>query len=409
MTDIKSILYISPQFPSLSLVFEQNELLGILRNDKNLTILSCRRASKAQMSNVHDFAKPLLEWTLYPSYKNIPLGLLLSVINSPKGVLAVVKYLIVAIANPLAFPAAVAASLIAFGYFPLLQNKRYDWIHADFGKGSATLALMLSELLGCKFSFKVHAFDIFDRRLRYIDPLQSYKMRCASLVVSVHEYGRKILEEMIPDCRDKIKVNYVSVRPDSFKALSPARNSRRFVALGRLEAKKGFNVLLQAASIMKKKGGNFVIDIYGAGPENLSLSRMIQEEQLTGFVCLKGGYKNDNLPTILADCLAVVVPSIVDKNGDMDGIPTVIFEAMSLGRTVVASSISGIPEVVRNGYNGYLVNSGDASQLAERMSCILNEPEESFVMGINGRRYIELNHDYILNAESLLKNFMGLR
>lgn len=135
---------------------------------------------------------------------------------------------------------------------------------------------------------------------------------------------------------------------------------------------------------------------------------MIQEQGLRGIVNLKGFYDNNDLKEILANCLALIMPSIMDRNGDMDGVPTVIYEAMALGRAVIASRISGIPEIVHDNSNGYLVEPGDATQLAHRMSHLLKKPNNCFVMGKEGRRLVEKHHNYVLNAQELLESFQQI-
>jgi len=154
---------------------------------------------------------------------------------------------------------------------------------------------------------------------------------------------------------------------------------------------------------MNSGSERFVVDIYGSGPEEGSLNEMIQSSGLQNTVNLKGIYKNEDLPKMLSNSLAIIVPSVIDESGDMDGIPTVIYEAMTLGRAVIASRISGIPEVVLNNINGYLVDSGDAPQLANRMDDMLKNPTISFSMGKKGRRLVERNHDYVINARALIE------
>jgi glycosyltransferase involved in cell wall biosynthesis len=229
------------------------------------------------------------------------------------------------------------------------------------------------------------------------------KVTQAGLIFSEHEYGKGVLSKSTGGYEGKIKVNYTSVRTGDFLPLEPQFGSKRFVALGRLVPKKGFEVLVRAVAIlMNNRSKRFVVDIYGSGPEEVSLNGIIQSNGLQGTVNLKGIYKNDDLPKILFDSLAIIVPSIMDKSGDMDGIPTVIYEAMALGRAVIASRISGIPEIVHNNINGYLVDSGDPVQLADRMSKVLEDPQMSFAMGNEGRRLVEKNHEYIHNASALI-------
>jgi glycosyltransferase involved in cell wall biosynthesis len=403
VVNLKNILYISPKFPALSLVFEQNEMLGIQANEVNITILSCRKFS---VSEIHHFAQCLLDKVLYPNYRNALLGLILCLNKSPISFFKVLVYTLVASANPFAIKKKLAAFVFTLGWYAILADKTpaYDWIHADFGQGTATVALMLSELLKCPFSFKVHAFDIYDKSIQNFDLLKVIKIKQATKIFSAHEYGKQKILKMVSISEEKVITNYTSIRTNDFQPLSPVLKSKRFVSLGRLVTKKGFSTLIKASNILHKKGEYFTVDIYGSGPEQANLMQLIEINGLQDIVCLKGKYKNENLPDIFTDCIALVMPSIMDKNGDMDGIPTVIYEAMSLGRTVIASKISGIPEVVKDKVNGYLIEPGSFEQLAERMKYLLSHPEMSFQLGKEGRRLVEENHEYKTNAKSLIES-----
>jgi colanic acid/amylovoran biosynthesis glycosyltransferase len=399
---MRNLVYVSPQFPALSLVFEQNEMLGIARSQVNLTILSCRPVSQQEVLDAHDFTQPLLDKVLYPNRGDIIRGIVLCSTQSPLRFLKLVGYTLIASLNILNLKKTIAAFSFALGWYPTLRAKpEIDWIHADFGKGTATVAFFLSELLQRPFSFKVHAFDIYDHRLENVDLLKQIKIKRAGLIFSEHNYGKQKLLESSSDA-DKIKVNYTAVRPGDFRAIAPNPTSKRFVALGRLVEKKGFAVLIEAAALLKREGQSFTVDIYGSGPEQKALSALIRVNQLEQVVQLKGRYQNEDLPAILTDCIAMVMPSVVDRNGDMDGVPTVIYEAMALGRAVIASDLSGIPEIVQDGQTGYLVTASSVEDLAAKMMLCLADPEKAVAMAKAGRELIEENHDYLQNAQALI-------
>jgi len=402
MENIQEILYISPKFPALSLVFEQNEMLGIRNCSVNITIASCRKSS---LTEAHEFVQPLLENVIYPNYKNIFFGLLLSMSKSPVSLLKIFTFTFIASINIFAIKKNIAALLFTLGWYPYLVNRqqKIDWIHADFGKGTATIALMLSKLLKCPFSFKVHAFDIYDKSLIHIDFLQNIKIKQASLIFSVHLYGKQRLLEISPKCEQKVRVNYTAIRPNDFQVITPVLSSKKFIALGRLVPKKGFDILIKASKILRNNGETFVVDIYGSGLEEQKLINLIKVNNLEEIINLKGKYKNEELPEILNDCIALVAPSVMDKNGDMDGVPTVIYEAMALGRAVISSKLSGIPEVIKESINGYLCEPGNIEQLAKTMHHLLSNPDISFKMGHEGRKWVEKNHDYITNAKLFIE------
>jgi colanic acid/amylovoran biosynthesis glycosyltransferase len=400
MSKLQNLLYISPKFPHLSLVFEQNEMLGI-NDNVNMSILSCRNSS---LSEMHQFTQNLQDKVIYPNFRDVLLGFFLCLIKSPKSLLRVLIYTLLSLANlanPLAIKKNLAALILTLGWYPSLVNNTttYDWIHADFGQGTATVALMLSELIKCPFSFKVHAFDIYDKRIKHLDLLKTIKLMKANLIFSEHEEGKKEIMKLSAGLKNKIRVNYTAVRTDDFYTLDPCLDSKRFVALGRLVPKKGFSVLIKASAILYQRGEKFTVDIYGSGPEENNLKNLIEVNNLQEIIYLKGKYKNENLPSLLTDCIALVMPSVMDKNGDMDGIPTVIYEAMALGRSVIASRISGIPEVVKENITGYLIEKGNFEDLAQKMSYVLAHPEASFQIGKQGRNLVEQNHEYRKNAK----------
>lgn len=403
MKEIKKMLYISPKLPSLSMVFEQNEILGIMENGIDITILSCRKVTIEDMQRTHNFAKKILNKVIYPKYTDAFKCIVESSFKLPKKSIGILAYYLIALlGNPLGLVKTTAAFLTAYACYSKIYKENYDWIHADFGKGSATIAFFLSTLLNCAFSFKVHAFDIYDRRLSQRDPLKLTKIKSAKVIFSAHEYGANILRRTHPKYEQKIKVNYVSIRPDDFSPLEVSCITKRFVAFGRLEEKKGFDILIKATEILKKKNTILYVDIYGDGCEYVKLTNMIVKKGLSDLVKLRGAYNNDDMPELIQDSLAVIVPSIIDKNGDMDGIPTVIFEAMSLGRPVIASLLSGIPEVVTDGKNGFLVESGNAQHLAQKMEYIFNDPLLVLEMAKEARRYVEEKHNYVMNAYKLI-------
>lgn len=402
---VRRLLYVSPRFPSISLTFEQNEILGLLDAGVDVRVLSCRRPSRSA-DRLHEFARPIARVTEYPRLTAGAVGLLHALVRRPAALAGMLASLASAVRNPLAFPRVFGAFWFSLGWYRARAAAPPDWIHADFGQNSATVAMFLGRLLDRPFSFKVHAFDIFEERLALGDPLRAEKVGRAAVVFSEHEFGRKRLAQLVAGSERKTRVNYSSVRIAEFRPLPPAIGSRRFVALGRLVAKKGFGVLVDAAATLRQRGYDFHVDVFGSGPEEERLRALIAGHGVESEVHLKGSYDNGRLPAILRDCLALVVPSVVTETGDMDGVPTVIYEAMALGRPVVASRLSGIPEIVRDGVNGVLVPPGDPGALADAMAGLLEDGARAEALGREGRAAVERNHDHVTAAAALLRDMV---
>src|ERR1051326_1488114 len=403
---VSSLCYISPRFPSASMVFEQNEILGLIEAGADVQVVVCRRPSRRDWCELHSFARPIVARAVYPALRRLPLGLLLAV-RSPTDLARCLWWCFSSGRNPLALPKVFGALIVALTSFSKDELRSVDWIHADFGQHSATVALFLSTLLKRPFSFKVHAFDIFDSNPWRADALRSRKLKSARVVFSVHEFGRRWLAQTGEIDLSKTVLNPVSVRTREFSALTEALTSRRFVALGRLVRKKGFDVLIRATAMLAGRGVRVDVDIYGSGPENDGLRALIEELGLEQSVRLRGAYANESLPDMLADCVALVAPSVRDPWGDMDGIPTVIYEAMVLARPVIASALSAIPEVVHQGLNGLLVTPGSAVELADAMNRLLDDPAQAAALGKAGRTFVVQEHDCAITAERLLGALMS--
>ncbi len=142
------ILYIVGRFPCVSTVFQQNEVLGLLSAGVDLRLLSCRKSSNDERETMHDFARPLMDKVVYPKYSKALTGMFIGLLNSPKALLENLKYLLIALRNPITFPKAVAGLLISYGWSRQLSSDEIGGIHADFGAGTATVALMLRRSFG---------------------------------------------------------------------------------------------------------------------------------------------------------------------------------------------------------------------------------------------------------------------
>lgn len=399
---VRRLFYISPRFPWISLTFEQNEILGLLGAGIGVRVLSCRPAPRSG-HQLHEFARPIADVVEYPRLMAGATGFVHALLRRPGALAGILGSLATATRNPLALPRTFGAFWFALGWYHRWAAEPPDWVHADFGQNSATAAMFLGRLLERPFSFKVHAFDIFDERASYRDPLRSEKVERAAVVFSEHGFGRSRLEQLVEGCEPKVRVNYSSVRITEFRRLPIPAGSRRFVALGRLAAKKGFHVLVEAAAILREPGHDVRIHIFGRGPEERSLRALIASRGVGDIVQLMGAYDNGQLPDMLRDCLALVMPSVITATRDMDGVPTVIYEAMALGRPVIASRLSGIPEVVRDGVNGLLVAPGDPRSLADAMARFLEGAVCADTMGRAGREAVERNHNHLTAATALLR------
>jgi colanic acid/amylovoran biosynthesis glycosyltransferase len=136
------------------------------------------------------------------------------------------------------------------------------------------------------------------------------------------------------------------------------------IAVGRLIAKKGFVDLLRACRLLMERGKSFRCEIIGEGPLEQELRKEIAQFDLQDFVELPGAKPQHEIREHLAAATAFVLPSVIDPDGGMDNLPTVIMEAMAAGLPVVSTSVGGIPEMVIENETGFLEPPGDIAALA---------------------------------------------
>jgi glycosyltransferase involved in cell wall biosynthesis len=277
-------------------------------------------------------------------------------------------------------------------------------LHAHFAHGPASVAQYASHLTGIPFSFTAHAKDI------YTTPpeLLQAKLRAARFVVTCTEYNAQHLADLAgPPWASRIHRIYHGIDFDRFRGNAERnpepRGSRGPVVLsiGRLVEKKGFPYLIEAARILAAGGRSFTVRIVGGGERRGALEAAIQRAGLKGTVELCGAMPQEKLLALYREAAAFVLPCVVTDNGDRDGIPNVLVEAMRMGVPVVSTAISGIPELVLHDRTGLLVPPHDAQALADAIAALLDDPERARRLAAQAAHHVADAFDLHRNAQSL--------
>jgi glycosyltransferase involved in cell wall biosynthesis len=265
-----------------------------------------------------------------------------------------------------------------------LQQMGLDHVHAHFAGMAARTAFWIQKFFRISFSFTAHANDIFSPRNFEIglDNL----VDAARVIVTETDYAEKFLRERFPDRADRIHrvyngLNIVEFRRADFSATSPL-----IVAVGRLIDKKGFADLIRACRLLMERGRSFRCEIIGEGPLEKELRRQIDDLGLQNYVKLLGPKPQHEIAMHLATGTVFVLPSVIDGNGGMDNLPTVIMEAMATGLPVISTAIGGIPEMVVQNENGVLVPAGNSATLAHAIEKVIVDFSLAQRLGENGRK-----------------------
>lgn len=247
-----------------------------------------------------------------------------------------------------------------------------DHLHGHFCHGATTVTMLASHLCNVPFSFTAHAKDIYLPKLNPNGLLQT-KISYARFVATCTDANRQYLEQLYPDGAP-IHTIYHGLDTALFapNRTTVARDVPVILSVGRFVEKKGFPYLVEACRILKERGYRFRCRLVGQADEQSDVvARMVDEGDLGDCITIEGGVTQETLRTIYAESDIFALPCFVVRNGDRDGIPNVLAEAMAMELPVVSTNISGIPEIVENGVNGLLVNQKDALALANALEQLL--------------------------------------
>ena len=260
--------------------------------------------------------------------------------------------------------------------------------HAHFGKNPATLAMVVSEYLQIPFSMTIHATDLFVSGL-----LLRQKLARCKFVASISEYNLKLLSELADDPKvtEKIHVLHCGIDLDKFpvRETPPEETTPLVIAVGRLVEKKGYPVLLDAVKLLKDRGLEFRVRVIGGGPDREALEQQCDNLGIGDYLSLDGAMPQEELLPILKQADVFVLPCVRAGDGDQDGIPVSLMEAMAYGIVCVSSRLSGIPELIEDGENGLLTEERDVEGLAEALGTLLEDRELRLRMGQAARTRVE--------------------
>ena len=258
-------------------------------------------------------------------------------------------------------------------------------LHAHFAHAPASVAMYAAQQLGVPFSFTGHAVDLFrDRALLRI------KLKRAAFVSCISEWHRGFYWGLVPRSDADYPVIRCGVDTAEFvPAPSAKRAEPILLGVGRLVPKKGFDLLIEAAARLRAQGCPCRVRIAGGGPEAERLATLVRERGLTGAVELLGDQSNAAVRNLLKEADVFVLPCRVSDDGDRDGIPVVLMEAMAAGVCVVSGDLPALRELVAHERTGLLVAPGNLDELVVNIEHLLKRPDRRAELSAGGRQRVE--------------------
>lgn len=267
-----------------------------------------------------------------------------------------------------------------------MKRQEIDHVHVHFGTNPAAVATIMRAMGGPPYSFTVHGPDELDAPLGLA---LGKKMEDAAFVVAITDYCAGQLRRWVGhEHWDKIRVVHCTVGDEFFTEAQPIDpDSRTLICVGRLSAQKGQLLLVEAFADAIDQGVDAKLVLAGDGDMRGGIERVVYERGVQDRVRITGWISGDQVRKEILGSRALVLPSFAE------GLPMVIMEAYALGRPVLSTYIAGIPELVTDGVNGWLIPSGSKPRITAAIAEIMKTPVKRLEeMAKKGREAVREHH-----------------
>lgn len=280
-------------------------------------------------------------------------------------------------------------------------------LHAHFASVSARVARLAAGLAGIGYSVTAHAKDIFHADIDPIDLRRT--IEDAAAVITISRYNQAFLRTRFPAAAERIHlvhngIDLAEFRPGVDVRLRPAR----VAAVGRLVEKKGFGDLLDAVALLRDRGVAVEVDLVGTGELAGALAAQRDRLGLAGSVVLYGALNQRRVREIVSSAAVFAAPCVVGTDGNRDGLPTVLLEAMALGTPCVSTPVTGIADLIADGVNGVLVAEHAPAQLADALAALLADRDGGARLASAARIQVEAEFDTRRQARRVRAVFSAL-
>lgn len=399
------IAYIVSLFPCWSETFILSEIIEL--EEKGVNIANILSLKPPYEKLVHKEVKGYLDKTSYPS--NLFTIFISNLYFLLKNFVVYLTLLSEILFKETARLEIRIKNLMAF-FIAVDFARKIDWegvqqIHAHWATYPTLAAMVIARLKNIPYSFTAHAHDIFLNKA-----LLNEKIKEAKRVITISDFNKRYLADLYnPSINSKLKVVRCGIELCDFNFNGFRKNKRKnILSIGRLTEIKGFKYLIETIRILREESYNnlnFLCKIAGEGEERSDLERLIQRYHLENYVRLVGAVTQDEVRILFKEADIFVMPSVVALDGNRDGIPVVLMEAMASGIPVVATNVSGLPEIAIDNETALVVLEKDSQSLASAIKRLLDNLKLCIELRKKARKHIELNYDISKNVDELIRIF----
>lgn len=392
------IAFIVDSFPKLSETFVLNQITGLLQMGYEVRVFSRGPGEEGVLhSEIKEYG--LVDKTVYfgDDVVETPKGKIPRVLQafiiffqkSAKSRRALLKSM-----SFLRFGRAAVSLTIFYSILPFLDKglEDYDVIHCHFGPVGAMAALLKETgVIRGKLVTTIHGYDITSYVKEGGRDIYNHLFRVGDIFMPISKrWQKELLSLGCPE--EKIMVHHMGVDLDKFTFLPRGTRDDQdinILTVARLVEKKGVEYGIRAVAKALSTCPDFHYIIVGNGPLIDKIKKLISDLNIESRVELVGWKSQDAIVALMREADILLAPSVTSVDGDQEGIPVVLMEALAQGLPVLSTQHSGIPELIRDGDSGYLVPEKDVDALSDRLLVLSSERDQWRNMGKAGREYIE--------------------
>lgn len=406
--DTLKIGYVTKKFPRFSETFIVHEILGLEASGVDITVFSRRLPDEGRyhpaVANLKNAVRHLSDG------RSDALGQALAqhgrlLDDCLDGIPAALRWLHGhAFVQPLSILAESLQTIAA------ARALGIQHLHAHFATDAAAVVRIVHMLSGIPYSFTAHAKDLYREG---VNPQVFHdKINDAAFVITVCDANVEFIRSRFarnsktPVIRLYNGINLQFFAPSGVESTQGSRrNDRRVAAVGRLVRKKGFEVLIDAADLLARRGRPVSVDIVGDGELSAALRERAARSAAGDFIHFSGAITQPHVLEYLRRASVGCLPCVVDDDGNRDALPTSLIESMATGLPLISTPVGGVPEIVVNGETGWLVEPGSSEALAGAIEEALSNPREAARRGEAGFQRAQELFDVRKNTARLRELF----
>jgi len=388
----QSIGYISHSFPLLTETFVYREIFSLERKGFRVATFSIWKPDKNKLS--HE-ARHLVDTSYYVfpiSWPKFVKAHLYFLSTRPHKYISTLFYVVTRKGESLENRRRTFFHFCDAVYLARdMEREGVTHLHAHFAINAATIALVASRLLGITYSFTAHNSFFIDR------VILKEKVWGARFIIAISDFSKRFLSSLVPgdNIDSKIHIVHCALSPDDFAPPDPKAVNEVPVLLfvAQLAERKGAPYLVEACKVLADRGVDFRCVIIGDGLQMGLVKQLVEQYDLQEVVELPGVVYQENLKEYLRQADVFVLPCVTASDGDMDGVPVSLMEAMSMEIATVSTYVSGIPELIEDNVSGLLVPEKDPVALADALQRLFEDNALRLRLGKNGRQKVVQEFD----------------